>query len=705
MSRLIPAIAVGVVASVSTEVSLANEIDFEQTVPVVLTPTRLRQALSDAPASVSVITSEMISSYGIGTIPDALRLVPGMAVSQVTGNDYRVNYHGTNILVPRRMNVLIDGVPVYGLRITGVDWTLLPVAIEDIERIEVIRGSNSAAYGSNSMLAIINIITKHPNEVEGETISARVGTGNSAAGFFRKGGRIGDSTSFRLSYDRENEGGFDYASSMKAGRDSRRINRLNWRSLTEINASETLDLQASVVQGTLETEFVDSSQKTFPDIEEYKFFINAAWKKSISQNHDVRVQADLISGKNSQLWRSCLPAAYLLPAVAALGRANSSYVRTVLAGKKPSGGSSRDDQLAAGALLAIKSLGTSARNSICLDANQDYDQHRIDLELEDTFVFSDSIRMVNGIGFRYDNVTSQTYFNGTVNNNTFRVFTNVEYKPSEKMTLNVGGFLERDELTGGGFSPRIALNTHINENNTIRFVVSKAVRMPDLLEQRANWTYRTTNYSSPVNGATEGYFAFTAISPRNLQGERITSKEIGYLGNFPKYGALVDVKIFDDELSYLISEKLQNSDFSPTNSNWAHLKGAEFQVTYNPTKNWGVHLAYSHLHNKSSNIFETTQYAPNSGAIGVTHLTNNGWRYSLAIYQYGAKADGESFYGREDLTISKSYRLNRDQTITPAFTITHLDNRSSTFLVDNARIRESRYDSSMQYFAALKITF
>ena len=75
--------------------------------------TRLRQSLADVPGSVTIITAEMLKRFGIVSIPEALRLVPGMAVTQVSGTDYRIGYHGTNILVPRRMNVLIDGMSVY----------------------------------------------------------------------------------------------------------------------------------------------------------------------------------------------------------------------------------------------------------------------------------------------------------------------------------------------------------------------------------------------------------------------------------------------------------------------------------------------------------------------------------------------------------------------------------------------------------------
>ncbi|TAK95428.1 MAG: Plug domain-containing protein, partial [Aquabacterium sp.] len=98
--------------------------------PVVITPTRLRQSLADVPASVTVITAETIRRYGINNIPDALRLVPGMAVTKTTGNEFRISYHGTSVVTPRRMNVLIDGVSAYRPDLSHVEWAMLPVAVE-----------------------------------------------------------------------------------------------------------------------------------------------------------------------------------------------------------------------------------------------------------------------------------------------------------------------------------------------------------------------------------------------------------------------------------------------------------------------------------------------------------------------------------------------------------------------------------------------
>lgn len=686
--------------------STASESEpLENNIPIVLTPTRLRQSLSDVPGSVTVITAEMLHRFGITSIPDALRLVPGMAVSQVTGNDFRINYHGTNILVPRRMNVLIDGMSVYRPALARVDWKELPVVIEDIDRIEVTRGPNSASYGANSMLAIVNIITKHPKEVEGATVAGMGGSAQTAEEMVRYGGKIGKSTAYRITASRQQDGGFDYSSRLGKDHDSTHLSRLNFRSITDIASNETLDLQAAFVHGEKQIEFVDKYQQTFPDISFNEYYLNALWRKSLSPNHEVQVQAYASNHESDQNWTTCPPTAMFLPQMFAMWRANPRYANTILAGRVPSGGSAQDNALAAAAIAAIRSLGARAALPTCVDANQNYVERRSDVEFQDTFVFSDALRMVSGIGARQDVGNSQTFLGGRVSNNSVRAFSNVEYKPARWLNINAGGFLEKDQITGMAFSPRIAMNTHLADNHTLRFVISKGARMPDIQEQRANWTYLATNFSAPLNGATQGYFFQSARAPGNLGNEKILSREIGYLGNLPQYGILLDAKLFDDKLTDLISEKLQVSDFSPTNSNSAHLRGGELQVSYEPNDRWMLYFAYSYLHNDASTSLEQTQYSNHSGALGFTHVFDRGWRGSLAFYGSGASTFGQTFYGRKDLTLSKTFILEKYTRLTTSFIIRHLDNVSTQYFQDFGKTVESRYNSGMQYFVTCKLTF
>ena len=678
-------------------------------IPIVLTPTRLRQSLADVPASVTIITAKMLKQFGIVSIPEALRLVPGMEVTQATGNDtgndYRIGYHGTNVIVPRRMNVLIDGMSVYRPAKARVDWKGLPVAIEDVDRIEITRGPNSASYGANSMLAIVNIITKHPREAEGTTLAATVGTQRTAGGTARYGGKFGEATAYRITLDHQQDAGFDSASTLGQGHDTTRINRLSFRSVTELDSTQSLDLQASAITGLKEVEYIDRYQQGFPDIDVRDYYFNGRWRKGLSPNHELQAQLYATRHRNEQTWRDCVPTVTLLPELADLWRANPRYVEAILAGRQPAGGTAQDNALAGAAFAAYRALGARAATPTCVEANQNYVESRYDFELQDTYVFSDALRMVSGIGLRRDVGDSQTYLQGRVSNNSWRLFSNVEYKPSKAISINAGGFLEKDHLTGSALSPRLALNGHVTDNQTIRFVVSRAVRMPDLLEQRADWRYRATNFSPPLNGATDGYFYASARAPGNVNAEKILSREIGYLGNFPQYGLLVDAKVFDDRLSSLLSEKLQVFSFYPTNSNWVHLRGSEVQVTYEPNNRWMVYLAYSYVDNNASTVLEQAQYSRHSGAIGLSHVFQNDWRATLAFYGAQGNAAGQAFYGREDLTLAKSFRFTKDQSLLASFTIRHLDNATSRYFADVGQTSENSYDRTMQYSLSLTLSF
>jgi iron complex outermembrane receptor protein len=680
-------------------------------VGIVLTPTRLRQSIADVPGSVTVITADMLSKFGIRSIPEALRLVPGMMVTQISASDYRINYHGTSITAPRRMNVLIDGMSVYRPAFARVEWAALPVSIDDVQRIEVTRGPNSASYGPNSMLAIINVITKHPKAVEGGTLSATGGTRGQAEGLARYAGKIGDSTSYRVSLGQERGDGFENVPGQLGARpgskdhDAYRVSKLNVRSVTELGAAESIDFQIAALDARNEVQFSDIYQVTHPDLRVKEYALQGVWRKAISEKQEIKAQLYFTQHTNRQEWAECLPTLALLPEMGAMWRANPSYVAAIVAGRMPSGGTATDNALALRALARIRSLGAAALAPTCGNTNQNYRERRGDFEVQDTYVFSDSLRFVSGLGLRRDLAESETYLNGKASNNAWRLFTNIEYKPVADLAINAGGYYEHEALSGASFSPRIALNKHINANNTVRFVLSRANRMPDIVEQRTNWSYRVTGLTPPLLGATEAYFAQSALSPGNLEAERIVSKEIGYTGNFPQHGLMLDAKLFDDRLTRLISGRLTLERYAPSNEGEARLRGAEFQATYEPTDSWMVHLGYSYLDNKSPEPSEQQQYSRNSGSVGVTHSFGDGWRGSLAVYKYQAAELGQSAFGKQEFTLAKTFRLGKDTRVSPSFTATHLDNRTVRSYYDIDRYIENSYAKGMQYRLTVNISY
>lgn len=132
--------------------------------PEVLTATRLQQAPAAVPGSLTVLDRELIRASGARTLPELLRLVPGMLVVPQVGNPPQttVNYHGSSANQARRLQVLVDGRSVYRAGLAQVDWNDIPLAIEDIERIEVFRGPNTVSYGANALMAVVSILTRAP---------------------------------------------------------------------------------------------------------------------------------------------------------------------------------------------------------------------------------------------------------------------------------------------------------------------------------------------------------------------------------------------------------------------------------------------------------------------------------------------------------------------------------------------------------------
>ena len=161
---------------IAPETPLETEEDFTREIDTVISATRIRQPLTESPSSITVIDRNTLEASGAIEVADVLRLVPGIQVAYPQGNQLAVTYHGYGDAFPRDMQVLIDGRSVYQPSFGDVDWLFLGITLEDIERIEVIRGPNTPFYGSNAVAGVINIITRLPLQDRGTL--ARVTAGD-----------------------------------------------------------------------------------------------------------------------------------------------------------------------------------------------------------------------------------------------------------------------------------------------------------------------------------------------------------------------------------------------------------------------------------------------------------------------------------------------------------------------------------------------
>src|SRR3984957_2757333 len=140
-----------------------------------------QQKLSQVAGAVYVITEEQIARSGLTSVPELLRLAPGIDVARVNGNQWSVSARGTVGAYANKLLVLIDGRSVYSPIFSGVYWEVGMPLLENIERTEVIRGPGATIWGSNAVLGVINIITRSSKETRGTQVTA--GGGSAEPGF------------------------------------------------------------------------------------------------------------------------------------------------------------------------------------------------------------------------------------------------------------------------------------------------------------------------------------------------------------------------------------------------------------------------------------------------------------------------------------------------------------------------------------------
>src|SRR6266852_2420451 len=156
------------------------------------------QKVADAAAAIFVITQEDIRRSGATSIPEALRLAPGLEVARIDQNKWAIGSRGFNGRFDNKLLVLIDGRSVYTPLFSGVYWNIQDVLLEDIDRIEVIRGPGATLWGANAVDGVINIITKPAASTQSAIVKAGAGTEERASGGVRYGDKIGSDTHYRV---------------------------------------------------------------------------------------------------------------------------------------------------------------------------------------------------------------------------------------------------------------------------------------------------------------------------------------------------------------------------------------------------------------------------------------------------------------------------------------------------------------------------
>lgn len=206
------------------------------------------EKLTEATAAVYVITSEDIRRMGMTSIPEALRMVPGLQVAQISASEWSVTPRGFGGTFANKLLVLIDGRSVYTPLFSGVFWDVQDVLLEDIDQIEIVRGPGGTLWGANAVNGIINIITKNSADAQGIYLIAGIGTEEKGFTSFRQGGKIGAKSSYRVYAKYTNRDKLIFEDNLSAN-DAWEIKRGGFRFDSEKSEKSSFCLMGDVYNG------------------------------------------------------------------------------------------------------------------------------------------------------------------------------------------------------------------------------------------------------------------------------------------------------------------------------------------------------------------------------------------------------------------------------------------------------------------------
>tara|TARA_R110002051_G_scaffold140454_5_gene213342 strand:+ start:36177 stop:38204 length:2028 start_codon:yes stop_codon:yes gene_type:complete len=674
----------------------------------------------------TVIDRELIRATGARDIPEILRLVPGMKIGYLDGTRANANYHGTNTTEARRMQVLVDGRSVYRPGLATVDWSDIPLAVEDIERIEVFRGPNTVTYGANALMGVINIISTRPELSQGTRLKVTQGNRGVKDLYGSQGFEFGNSLA-RLSVFGKEDTGFDSDDDGNDFRDGRRLNAVNLLGDTTLSARQTLSWQFGAKEGANQrdndyTVLAEPSNTAFTydrvmsehqansDVTARDYFAQLHWKNDLSPSHRLEIKTYAQHMERLSQWRACDSPVVFSPELRTLYQAGNVYPRRInyiLRNR----GSWGDPLFAANYLVnkdglppellplvdSVVAEHAAARDGqpACWDLNENLRETRYEIEIQNTMQLADNLRTVFGGSLRYDEASSDTLFGGRVDNQIGQLFGHLEYRPHHRWLLHAGAMAEDDRLSGFSLSPRVAAHFFLRPTHSLRAVYSEAVRSPDMYENNANWTYTADNLSGPVSGSDQ-YYAL-AQGPGNLKQERMRSHEVGYNGYFHDLGLSIDIKGFYDEIRDMISQPLQIVNFVPNNNSFSRFTGAETQIDWSLTRADRLRLTYAYVDFVATNRLDQRLTARNSGS--AAWLRQWPGKIDSSLIYYGADMLNERRFERLDSRIAKRFDLTSTSHLNLALTWQYrLDDEGLTW-------PENVFNSRSQYYLSAELNF
>ena len=519
---------------------------------VVTSVSKQEETLREAAAAIHVITDEDIRRSGATSIPEALRLAPGMHVARVGSSTWAVGSRGFNDTFANKLLVLIDGRSVYTPLFSGVYWDAQDTLMADIDRIEVIRGPGATLWGANAVNGVINIITKKARETQGVLVSGGGGTEERGFGAIRYGLALGETVHMRVYgkyFDRD-------ATVMPNGMDSqdqwdmwRAGFRLDW----EPSELTTMNLQGEIYDGSEQTVFA-RNQVTPP----YSNLVNS------------------VSGFGGGHM---------------LGRWNQDFENE--------------------SNLTVQTYYDRTERSWPLFGEQ---RDTFDAELSHKISLGERDELIWGMGYRFSTADYQNTFDVALFDQDIHLYNGfIQDRHSvieDVLSITLGTKLEHNVFTGLEIQPSVRLVWTPTEDHTIWAGVSRAVRTPSLAEGNSEVVLASIPPNTPVPGFPPSPLPTIAGLGRSpfFEAEDLLAYEIGHrwqatrrlsfdLATFYNdYTDLRSITPADPEVRVFDGTPYVFAPLTWGNSDEAESYGAELSFDWQVVDQWRIAGSYSRLH-------------------------------------------------------------------------------------------------------------
>ena len=591
-----------------------KRMSFEELMTVEITSvSRTEESLREAAAAVAVVTPERIRRSGATTLPDALRLVPGLHVGEQTSSTWAVSSRGFSSINSEKLLVLSDTRSIYTPLFSGVNWSVQDYLFEDIERVEVIRGPGAALWGSNAVNGVINITTRSARDTHGTFVEAGAGTFDRAW----LEARYGDETS----------GGVNY--------------RVYGKYLDrDATSAPTLTTEDSWNLGHVgfRTDFDRGAQDSFT------------------------VQGDAYDGDVSQL----------APGTEIIGRPGPTppYLMklsggNVLARWRRNSGDGSDMQLRAYYDY------TRWDDPSFLDT-----LHTFDIDLQRRFNLGSRHEILWGAAYRHTANTNKgrNVFALAPEKSTDQLFSGFvqdQIAFGEKMRLTLGTKLEHNDFSGFEFQPSARMAWLARDNQTLWFAISRAVRVPTRLE-RDIFIDITDPAADPVGRllgsddfGSERLIAYE-MGDRWQPLETLSFDLALFYNDYDRLASLeFGTPFLDTDGRTIIPVINENLTTGQT-------YGAELLVEWQPVEEWRLTASYSHVdmsltaHGEDLNRGEWIEDTTPRDIAGLRSLLTLGTRieidaqlrYLSRIERQPSVVTGEGLDGYTELDVHLGWRAN-----------------------------------------------